>query len=77
LLEQDFAPLVLATLHPSAILRAPEDERDEGFATLKPDLAVLASGINGLPLTGSSLWRRVNGEVRPEPEEVDECRHVA
>ena len=42
-LESDLAPLVLATIHPSAILRAPADEaRQAERAALARDLAVVA-----------------------------------
>jgi uracil-DNA glycosylase len=42
-LESDLAPLVLATIHPSAILRAPDDEaRQADRAALARDLAVVA-----------------------------------
>ena len=42
-LESDLAPLVLATIHPSAILRAPDDEaRQAERAALARDLAVVA-----------------------------------
>jgi uracil-DNA glycosylase len=38
LLESDLAPLVTATIHPSAILRADPDERDVEMAALVDDL---------------------------------------
>jgi len=42
-LESDLAPLVLATIHPSAILRAPDDEaRQAERAAFARDLAVVA-----------------------------------
>jgi DNA polymerase len=40
-LESDLAPHVLATIHPSAVLRA--DDRDAEFASLVDDLKVVAS----------------------------------
>jgi uracil-DNA glycosylase family protein len=40
-LESDLAPHVLATIHPSAVLRA--DDRDAEFAALVEDLKVVAS----------------------------------
>jgi uracil-DNA glycosylase len=42
LLEVDFAPAAVATYHPSAVLRAEDDEREEAFADLVADLRVLA-----------------------------------
>jgi uracil-DNA glycosylase len=43
LLEVDFAPIAVATFHPSAVLRARDDaERREGFADLVDDLRVVA-----------------------------------
>jgi uracil-DNA glycosylase family protein len=38
LLESDLAPLVTATIHPSAILRADPEERDDAMAALVDDL---------------------------------------
>ena len=38
LLESDLAPLVTATIHPSAILRADPEERDDAMAALVADL---------------------------------------
>lgn len=46
LLEVDFAPAAVATVHPSAILRAPEDEdRAQAFAELVSDLGVVARAL--------------------------------
>jgi uracil-DNA glycosylase len=43
LLEVDFAPIAVATFHPSAVLRARDDaERREGFGDLVADLRVVA-----------------------------------
>jgi uracil-DNA glycosylase len=43
LLEVGFAPAAVATLHPSAILRAPEEEdRRQAYADLVSDLGVVA-----------------------------------
>jgi len=42
-LESRFAPIVLATLHPSAILRIPDvDERRRAFASMVSDLKLIA-----------------------------------
>jgi uracil-DNA glycosylase len=42
LLSVDFAPTAVATFHPSAILRADNDDRAEAFADLVADLRVVA-----------------------------------
>jgi uracil-DNA glycosylase family protein len=42
LLEVEFAPAAVATFHPSAILRAQDEDRDEAFADLVADLRVIA-----------------------------------
>jgi uracil-DNA glycosylase len=48
LLEVDFAPIAMATIHPSAILRAgPASEREEGLDALTADLSVLAGAVSG------------------------------
>ncbi len=39
--------LVLATIHPSAVLRAPDDVRDETYAGLVADLAAAARWLSG------------------------------
>jgi uracil-DNA glycosylase len=46
LLESDLADVVLATIHPSAVLRA--DDRDEAFAGLVDDLGVAAAALRSL-----------------------------
>jgi uracil-DNA glycosylase family protein len=43
LLEVDFAPAAVATFHPSAILRADDEDRAEAFADLVADLRVVAA----------------------------------
>ena len=43
LLSSDLAEIVLATIHPSAVLRA--DDRDAAFAGLVEDLRVVAHAI--------------------------------
>ena len=45
-LEVDFAPLAVATLHPSAILRAEDDDRKQAYAELVADLGVIASALD-------------------------------
>ncbi|HSI80883.1 MAG TPA: UdgX family uracil-DNA binding protein [Solirubrobacterales bacterium] len=48
LLEVDFAPVAVATFHPSAILRAPDEaERRAAFAELVADLRVVARAASG------------------------------
>jgi DNA polymerase len=48
LLESDLAPIVSATVHPSAILRAPDDEaRQEQRRAFRADLAVVARALAG------------------------------
>ena len=42
LLSVDFAPAAVATLHPSAILRADDEEREQAFADLVADLRVVS-----------------------------------
>jgi uracil-DNA glycosylase len=46
LLEAEFAPAVVATYHPSSVLRADDEDREEAFAELVADLRVLA-GVAG------------------------------
>lgn len=45
LLHPDFAPVAVATFHPSAILRADSDSRAEAFAELVADLKTVAGAI--------------------------------
>ena len=46
LLEVDFAPVAMATIHPSAILRAGSaSERQEGLDALTADLVALAGSL--------------------------------
>jgi uracil-DNA glycosylase len=42
LLSVDFAPAAVATFHPSAVLRADKDDREQAFADLVADLRVVA-----------------------------------
>jgi DNA polymerase len=54
-IESPLAPLVIATIHPSAILRAPDDERSavrEGFTR---DLQVAAEAALGVVTTRGAL----------------------
>jgi DNA polymerase len=46
LLDSELAPVVTATIHPSAILRGPEDEREEGRRALVADLRVVAQALS-------------------------------
>ena len=43
-LESDLGP-ILATIHPSAVLRAPDDEREPAFRSLVDDLSVVAARL--------------------------------
>jgi DNA polymerase len=45
LLEPEFAPLAVATFHPSSILRGSPEDREEAFADLVADLRVVAKAI--------------------------------
>jgi DNA polymerase len=47
-LDFDFASLVMATIHPSAILRADDDQREDEYRRFVADLEVLARGVRGL-----------------------------
>jgi DNA polymerase len=48
-LDSDLAPLVMASVHPSSILRAPDDEsRREEFGLFVADLRALADGLREL-----------------------------
>lgn len=42
LLAVDFAPAAVATFHPSAVLRAEDEDREEAFADLVADLRIAA-----------------------------------
>ncbi len=46
-LDSDLAGLVTATIHPSAILRGPQEERDERRASLVHDLKLVAGALAG------------------------------
>jgi uracil-DNA glycosylase len=45
LLEVGFAPAAIATFHPSAILRAEGEDREEAFADLVDDLRVISTAL--------------------------------
>ena len=47
LLESELAEIVVATIHPSAILRAQHEDRESEFAAFVDDLRVVASALNG------------------------------
>jgi uracil-DNA glycosylase family protein len=47
LLEVEFATAAVATYHPSAVLRASDDDREEAFAELVADLTGLAGAAGG------------------------------
>jgi uracil-DNA glycosylase family protein len=46
LLESELAPIVGATIHPSAILRGPPDQRQEERQAFRADLSVVARALN-------------------------------
>ena len=43
--ESELAPVVLATVHPSSILRADEEDREAELAAFVSDLKVVASHL--------------------------------
>jgi uracil-DNA glycosylase family protein len=45
LLDSELAPIVSATIHPSAILRGPDDEREDQRRALIDDLGVVAEAL--------------------------------
>jgi uracil-DNA glycosylase len=45
-LESDIAPLVMATVHPSSVLRAPAEEREAARAAFVADLRNLATALH-------------------------------
>lgn len=45
-LDVEFAPVAVATYHPSAVLRADDDERREAFDDLVADLRVVADALD-------------------------------
>jgi uracil-DNA glycosylase len=48
LIESDLAPFVLATVHPSSVLRAPDDDaREAAFRGLVDDLVKVAEVLSG------------------------------
>lgn len=52
-LESELAPLVVATIHPSAVLRAPdEDARKQAFQSLVDDLTLVARHLRKKPTAG-------------------------
>jgi uracil-DNA glycosylase family protein len=53
-IESELAPLVTATIHPSAILRADEETRDQEYARLVQDLKIVARELRegGATATG-------------------------
>ncbi len=44
-LEVDFAPVAIATFHPSAVLRAQDEDRERAYADLVADLRVIAGAL--------------------------------
>jgi uracil-DNA glycosylase family protein len=52
-LESDLAPLAIATIHPSAILRASSDMREAEYRDFVADLSVAAAEIDRLVLSST------------------------
>ena len=46
-IESDLAPVVIATIHPSAILRAQDEDRDREYQALVEDLRTVAGVLRG------------------------------
>ena len=51
-LETDIAPLAMATIHPSAILRSPADTREAEYREFVADLSIVADEIDRLGTSG-------------------------
>jgi uracil-DNA glycosylase len=49
--ELDFDPQVIATVHPSSVLRGPPEDRERAFDALVADLR-FGAGLLGRPLDG-------------------------
>jgi uracil-DNA glycosylase family protein len=45
--ESDLAPVVIATIHPSSILRAQDEDRDREYQALVEDLRTVAGALRG------------------------------
>jgi DNA polymerase len=53
-LDSELAPFVIATIHPSAVLRAPDaDAREESFQSLVNDLKIVAKELQRKPPTAA------------------------
>src|ERR671915_749637 len=46
-IESDLAPVVIATIHPSAILRAQDEDREREYQALVEDLRTVADALRG------------------------------
>ncbi|HKX25736.1 MAG TPA: uracil-DNA glycosylase, partial [Actinomycetota bacterium] len=44
-LDSDLAPVVMATIHPSAILRAEDEDREQEYERFVADLRILAGEL--------------------------------
>jgi uracil-DNA glycosylase len=55
--ESELAPLVVATVHPSSILRAPDEERTAERAAFVADLRGVAEGLGRLRAAGTEVSR--------------------
>ncbi len=66
--ESALAPFVIATLHPSAILRSRDaSEREASYARLIDDLRLAAAALAGSDPSGSSRTAASPAERRPDP----------
>src|SRR5690606_41678925 len=75
-----WAPLVTATIHPSAVLRAPDDDgRRRMYAGLVADLKLVAGRLRGAR-GRAAAGRRAEGTLWSGPEEAEpreEARRAA
>jgi DNA polymerase len=71
--KSEWAPVVIATVHPSAVLRAPDDQRAEARKQVVADLRKVASRPRALPLsrpTSGGTPRRKSPAYRSSPRPV-------
>lgn len=71
--KSEWAPVVIATVHPSAVLRAPDDQRAEARKQFVADLRKVASRPRALPLsrpTSGGTPRRKSPAYRSSPRPV-------
>ena len=56
--KSEWAPVVIATVHPSAVLRAPSDQRKQAHADFAADLRKVAKAASSRPVTSAGSLRR-------------------